>query len=174
MAYRNKTFVSFASEDILSYRLLQAWKSNKHIDFNFLDAHDINTARDTSSPETINRRLTERLNNTKQVLMLIGDKTRQKAARTTSFLSHEVRVINRLNIPVVFVNINMSRQAQANRIPSALTDRYSMSVPLSPYIVKFALDDFPLKYWENLSRAEYLRLKGPDYYGSSVYDRLKT
>ncbi|MCA0270375.1 MAG: TIR domain-containing protein [Bacteroidetes bacterium] len=172
MAYRNKTFVSFASEDIRSYRLLQAWKSNQHIDFHFLDAHDINTARDTSSAETINRRLTERLSNTKQVLMLIGDETRRKAARQSSFLAHEVRVIDRLNIPVVFVNTNMSRVAESHRIPTALTDRYSMSVPLSPSIVKLALDDFPPKYWDNLKKSEQQRLRGPYYYESSVYTRL--
>ena len=57
MAYSNKTFVSFASEDIRSYRLMTAWKANQKIDFNFYDAHDLNTARDTSQPETIKRRL---------------------------------------------------------------------------------------------------------------------
>jgi hypothetical protein len=61
MAYRNKTFVSFDSEDIHAYRLMQAWKANDNIDFDFHDAHDLNTARDTSEPETIERRLSERL-----------------------------------------------------------------------------------------------------------------
>lgn len=61
MAYRNKTFVSFASEDIRSYRLMEAWRSNRNIEFDFHDAHDLNTARDTSDAETIRRRLRERL-----------------------------------------------------------------------------------------------------------------
>jgi hypothetical protein len=59
MAYRNKTFVSFASEDINYYRLMQAWKANEHIDFNFYDAHDLNTALDSSQQDTIERRLSE-------------------------------------------------------------------------------------------------------------------
>ena len=61
MAYRNKTFVSFASEDIAYYRLMTAWRENQHIDFSFHDAHDLNDALDTSQPETIRRRLRERL-----------------------------------------------------------------------------------------------------------------
>ena len=61
MPYRNKTFVSFASEDIQSYRLMRAWRANEHIDFDFYDAHDLNIALDTSQPETIRRRLRERL-----------------------------------------------------------------------------------------------------------------
>jgi hypothetical protein len=72
MAYRNKTFVSFASEDLSSYRLMTAWKANKNIEFNFIDAHDLNTALDTSQPETIRRRLRERVTNTKQVVLLLG------------------------------------------------------------------------------------------------------
>lgn len=61
MAYRNKTFVSFASEDINSYRLMCAWKGNRNIAFDFHDAHDLNIALDTSQPDTIRRRLRERL-----------------------------------------------------------------------------------------------------------------
>ena len=35
MAYRNKTYVAFASEDILLYRLMEAWRDNDNIDFDF-------------------------------------------------------------------------------------------------------------------------------------------
>ena len=53
MAHRNKVFVSFDGDnDIHYYRLMQAWKQNDRTAFNFFDAHDINTARDTSTEET--------------------------------------------------------------------------------------------------------------------------
>ncbi|MFI6763295.1 TIR domain-containing protein [Micromonospora sp. NPDC050417] len=61
MSYRNKTYVAFASEDIKFYRLMEAWRDNKHIDFNFFDAHDLYVARDSSKPESIKARLGERL-----------------------------------------------------------------------------------------------------------------
>ena len=57
MSYRNKTYVAFASEDIKFYRLMEAWKANEKIDFNFFDAHDLFISRDTSKPETIKRNL---------------------------------------------------------------------------------------------------------------------
>ncbi len=57
---------------------MTAWNSKRKIEFNFHDAHDLNTALDTSTPETIKRRLRERLVNTKQVLLLIGDETKAK------------------------------------------------------------------------------------------------
>ena len=45
MAYRNKTFVSFDGDnDIHYYRLMTAWKAHSQFDFNFYDAHDLNTA----------------------------------------------------------------------------------------------------------------------------------
>jgi hypothetical protein len=43
MSYRNKTYVGFdADTDMHYYRLIQAWKANKNIDFNFYNVHDIN------------------------------------------------------------------------------------------------------------------------------------
>jgi hypothetical protein len=70
MAYRNKTYVAFASEDINIYYLMQAWKENENIDFDFFDAHDLNTARDSSLNETIKDKLRERLSNSKQAVIL--------------------------------------------------------------------------------------------------------
>jgi hypothetical protein len=72
VAYRYKTFVSFASEDIDCYRIMCAWRKNEHIEFDFHDAHDLNVALDTSQPDTIRRRLRERFANTKQVVLLVG------------------------------------------------------------------------------------------------------
>ena len=70
VSYRNKTYVAFASEDINYYRLMEAWRDNENIDFNFYDAHDLYISRDTSKPETIKRNLRERLKNAKQIVLL--------------------------------------------------------------------------------------------------------
>jgi len=55
MAYRNKTYVAFDGDydegDMWAYRIMQAWNASEHIDFNFYNAHDINSARDTSDVE---------------------------------------------------------------------------------------------------------------------------
>jgi hypothetical protein len=167
MAYRNKTFVSFASEDIGSYRLMCAWRANKKIAFNFLDAHDLNIALDTSQPETIRRRLRERLSNTKQVVLLVGDQTRAIVARPSRFLHYEVEVISRLGLPIIFANLNGSRRVQSVRLPRLLADGYTMSVSFQPKIIQFALDDFVDGY------AAAKRTKvGPHYYKSVVYTRL--
>ncbi|MCG8038447.1 MAG: TIR domain-containing protein [Candidatus Thiodiazotropha taylori] len=168
MAYRNKTFVSFASEDIRSYRLMCAWRSNQHIDFNFYDAHDLNTARDSSLPTTINRRLRERLNNAKQVVMLISDTTRRKAARSSSFIHYEVNTIYDLNLPIVFVNLNGSRSSQKYRLPTRLANQFSVCVSFQPKIIQFALDGYVAEF----SSSRRKRNSGPHYYKSNIYKQL--
>ncbi len=172
MAYRNKTFISFASEDIISYRLMTAWKNNKHIDFNFYDAHDLNTARDTSLPETIKRRLRERLSSAKQIVLLIGDVTKAKANRPSSFINYEVDVIKSLGLPIVLVNINGSRSIQRDRIPDQLKNLYTVSVSLQPKIIQHALDNYVDHFNKNIDINGYQKLNGPRYYEESVYQRL--
>ena len=77
MAYANKTYVAFdADNDIRYYQLMKAWKSNSSVEFNFYDAHDLNNLRDSSSEETIKRKLADRMTNAKLLVLLVGDNTR--------------------------------------------------------------------------------------------------
>lgn len=167
MAYRNKTFVSFASEDITSYRLMQAWKANRHIAFDFHDAHDLNVALDTSQPETIRRRLRERLANTKQVVLLVGEKTREVAAARSRFLHYEVETIRRLDLPVVFANLNGYRRVRTDRIPAVLAAQFTLSVSFGPAIIRYALDDYVGRF-----AAERADKKSPRFYLPNVYENL--
>ncbi|WP_087099401.1 TIR domain-containing protein [Nocardiopsis sp. JB363] len=169
MVYRNKTYVAFAGEDLHCYRLMEAWRDNKNIDFNFFDAHDICTARDSSRPETIRRRLRDRIVNAKQVVMLISDTTKPKAGRSTSFLFYEVEQIVKLDLPVVFVNLNGNRGSQTGKLPTMLRERYTMSVSFQPKIIKYALDDYVAKFQGN-SRVD--GKSGPYFYKGTVYDEL--
>ncbi|MGH3429070.1 MAG: TIR domain-containing protein [Mycobacteriales bacterium] len=170
MAYRNKTFVSFASDDIKSYYLMCAWRENKHIEFDFHDAHDLNVALDTSQPDTIRRRLRERLANTKQVVLLVGDDTRAIAARPSRFLHYEVEIIDKLQLPVIFANLNQSRVSNRNRLPTRLLIPYTISVSFGPNIIKYALDEFPEAFRANLKATP--PKSGPYYYKPHVYEKL--
>jgi len=170
MAYRNKTYVAFASEDILSYRLMEAWRENQHIDFDFYDAHDLFVARDSSSPESIRDRLRQRLNNAKQVVVLISDTTKPKAARSTSFLYYEIETIARLGLPVVFANIDGYRGIHSTKLPTSLgSPYYTVSVSLQPKIIKYALDNYVSAYLNNNG---YPKLAGPHLYPAKAYTDL--
>jgi hypothetical protein len=56
------------------YQLMKAWKDSEDHDFNFHNAHDINSARDSSQEASIKKQLHERFANSKQLIVLIGEK----------------------------------------------------------------------------------------------------
>ncbi|MCX2695091.1 molecular chaperone Tir, partial [Pseudomonas sp. DCB_CB] len=142
MAYRNKTYVAFASEDINLYRLMEAWRENDKIDFDFFDAHDLFISRDTSQRETIKRNLRQRMKNAKQVVLIGSPDAKKKGGDGYSFLAHELELIVEFDLPVVVANKGGSREIQRALIPTPLlnADYYTMSVSLQPAIIKFALD----------------------------------
>lgn len=167
MSYRNKTYVAFASEDIRNYRLMTAWRANKNIEFDFTNAHDIYTARDNSTRETIKRRLRERLNNTKQVVLLGSPTARYKGSDGTSFLAYEVSAIMSLNLPVVIANLDGSRVGVRGNLPDPFADAnyYTMAVSFGPTIIKYALDDYAAEFSSSKNTGSY-------QYKESIYDRL--
>jgi len=161
MSYRNKTYVAFASEVIRSYRLMEAWRDNESIDFNFYDAHDLYISRDTSQPETIKRNLRERLKSAKQIVLLASSDCKKKGDDGVSFLAHELNVINEFSLPVVIANLNGSREINKQFIPSSLHNRYSISVSFQPKIIQYALNNY-----KNTGKAE------PHKYIAKVYEDL--
>ncbi len=167
MSYRNKTYVAFASEDIRYYRLMEAWRENEKIDFDFYDAHDLFISKDTSLRETIKRNLRERLKNAKQVVLLGSPTARTKGGDNYSFLAHEISIIIEFNLPVVIANINQSRNVVLGNIPQPLINKnyYTLSVSYQPAIIKLALDNYT-SVFKNEMR------KGPHLYEASVYSNL--
>lgn len=167
MSYRNKTYIAFASEDISSYRLMEAWRENQNIDFDFFDAHDLFVSRDTSKPETIKANLRERMKTAKQFVLLGSADTKKKGGDGSSFLAYEIETMVSLGLPVVVANLDGDRTVDKNFIPKPLLDAdyYTMSVSFQPKIIKYALDNYATEY----SGSDKT---GPYYYKSSVYDRL--
>ena len=165
MAYRNKVFVSFDGDhDIHYYRLMQAWKQNNRISFDFFDAHDLNTARDTSTEETIKRRLSERLSNTKIVVSLIGEHTRY----LYRFVRWELEQAIAKDIPIIGANLNGLRSQDPNLCPPVIRNELVVYVAFKPTILQHALTHWPPEYRTLRSQ----NLSGPRYYDHDVYSKL--
>lgn len=164
MAYRNNTYVIFdADTDIRSYRLMQAWKENQHIDFNFHDAHDINNLRDGSSEETIKRKLRERMSNAKQVVVLVGESTKS----LYKFVRWEIDLALEMGIPIIVANLNGRRVMDPDRCPPILKGKPVVHVSYQPAIIRHALDDFADGY------PTYAASRESDfYYSPEIYSRL--
>lgn len=148
MSYRNKTYIIFNADhpdgkgDIGSYRLMLAWKANKGIDFNFHNAHDLNNLLATSNDETIKKRLRERMSNSKQVVVLVGDHTKY----LYKFVRWEMEIAIGMDIPIIAVNLNGSAYSTNLTPPIIKNNCYFVSVPFGPKKVKYALDNFPEEY----------------------------
>jgi len=85
MAYRNGTYIAFhaggttdpTASDIKYYRMLKAWHEHDDIDFKFINSHDkVSAVRDSSKKMTLQRSLMERLNNSKNMVLIVGPTTR--------------------------------------------------------------------------------------------------
>jgi len=85
MAYRNGTYVAFhangtnipINSDIKYYSLIKAWCGKNDDCFNIINSHEKTSAvRDSSSKETLRRRLKERLDNSKNMILIIVDTTK--------------------------------------------------------------------------------------------------
>ena len=150
MSYKNKTYIIFdADNDMKHYRLMTAWKKNDKIDFNFHDAHELNNLRDGSSEETIKRKLRERMNNTKQAVVLVGDSTKD----LYKYVRWEIEIAINMDIPIIAVNLNKSNQAHSNTPPILKNNAYFVSVPFEVKKVKYALDNFPTEYSKSKNKA---------------------
>ena len=162
MAYRNKTYIIFdGDEDMWAYAYMLGWISKDHIAFDFHNAHDLAPLSATAGEETVKRRLRERLSNTKQAIVLIGEKTKN----LYRFVRWELEMCQAMNIPIVAVNLNGSR-SQDDRCPPIIRDKYVVHVPFKAKIIQYALDNFPEEFSKRTNDS------GPRIYESSVYDKL--
>jgi hypothetical protein len=142
---------------------MKGWKQSEHIDFDFYDAHDIQPLTDRASEETVRTRLRERLGNTKQAIVLIGENTKN----LYKFVRWEIEMCQKLDIPIIAVNLNGSRRMDSERCPPILRGQYVAHVSFKAKIIQYALDKFP---------EEYQRRKASDagdrYYNDDVYRNL--
>lgn len=164
MAYRNKTYICFDGDsDMDPYRLMTAWSENNKIDFDFHNAHDLNTARDSSQEESIKKQLRERFANSKLLVVLIGEKTRY----LTKFVKWEMEVAVRLDLPIVGVNLNKAR-TRDDLCPPAIKNQLAIYVPFGIKIVKYAMENWPASHAKHRAANE----TGAYYYEQAVYDQL--
>lgn len=107
MAYRNGTYVAFhankttqpTESDMKYYNLLKAWKVREENDFEFVDSHErTNSVRDTSKRDTLERALKTRLLNSKNMILIIGQTTKED----NDWIPFEIRyAIDDCKIPII-------------------------------------------------------------------------
>jgi hypothetical protein len=132
MAYRNKTYVIFdADNDMWAYKFMLGWKSLEHLDFDFHDAHDLNTITGLANEETVKRKLRERFANAKQV-----------TKNLYRFVRWEIEAALNLKLPIMVTNLNGMRSMDAALCPPLLKNKDAVHVAFKMKIIKHAMDHF--------------------------------
>ena len=165
MSYRNKTYVIFDGDgDMWAYAFMLGWKSRDHIEFDFHDAHDINTITDRANEETVKRKLRERFKDTKQVIVLVGPNTKN----LYRFVRWEIDVALDLNLPIIVVNLNGGRACDQDLCPPILRGEMAVHVAFRMKIIQYAMDNFPAEHGKLLAQSA----GGDRVYPDSVYKQL--
>lgn len=168
MSYRNKIYVCFdGDKDIHYFYLMKAWTKNQNDffkEFNFYDAHEMNYARDDSQEITIKRKLKERLDNSKLLIVLVGESTRY----LYKFVRWEMEQALKMGIPIVAVNLNGKRSMDEDRCPNIIQSELVLHISFNQKIIEKAINE-----WIDIdSRKRYEGIKGPFYYEDTVYKGL--
>lgn len=136
MAYKNKTYICFGGdEDMSYYRTLQMWNANKNIDFEFNNAHDLTNIR-VYEEENIKKNLRERMKNSKNMIVLIGEKTRF----LYKYVRWEMELALEMDIPIIVANINGKNGIDLDLCPPILRGKTVVHVPYSPEPLMYALE----------------------------------
>lgn len=166
MAYRNKTYVCFdADNDMWHYIAMTGWKAKDGSKaFNFHNAHEINNLRSGSNEDTIKKRLRERLLNTKVLVVLIGESTKN----LYKYVRWEIEYAINNDIPIIAVNLNGRKSKDNTLCPAILKDKLAIHIPYGRKIINYALNNWPDSHKRHRRSGE----DGSYYYGKEIYDEL--
>jgi len=141
VAARTRTYIAFDGDsDLMSYRTIQSWIANQGLSSVLRDAHDVNEARDDSLPESIINQLRERLDLSKILILLVGEKTK---ANRKGILKYELQYALRNRLPILLAFIGFA-ETDSNiadlwkrylhpKIPTVLTEAEEIYGLVSPF-----------------------------------------
>lgn len=166
MGYRNKTYIIFDGDnDKWAYARMKGWKALEHIDFDFENAHDEYTLTSNASNEDyIKGKLRKRFQNASQVIVLIGESTKN----LYKYVRWELEVAQNMNIPIIAVNLNGNRKQNNNTCPPIIRDNYVVHIPFKMKIIKYAMDNFHSEFKKRTTNISI----GGRCYSESVYSSL--
>lgn len=158
MAYRNGTYIAFHAQgtnvpidtDMKYFYLMKAWTEKENDDFSFVDSHQKTGAvRDSSLRTTLRNALLERLRNSKNFVLLVGETTRFD----NDWVPFEIsKAVDAYALPIIAVYPGygpiLEPAAFRPLWPKALADRIDndtarvIHIPFKKEPLKAAIDSF--------------------------------
>ena len=166
MAYRNGTYVAFhangtnipGKSDIDYYNLMKAWTASSDDNFTMNNSHDkVAAVSDSARKSILRASLTERLRNSKNMVLIIGDTT----ALDDDWVPFEIEsAVDTFKIPIIAAYTGMSARI-INPIalqaiwPQALTNRilnnsaHVIHIPFKKLALMSAISQFSHNNYPN-------------------------
>lgn len=159
MAYRNGSYVAFHANgtsypihsDIKYYNLIKAWSQKPDDDFTIINSHEKTSAvRDSSSKETLKRSLRERLKNSKNMILIVGETTKDD----DDWVPFEIEyAVDECKIPIIVAYIDVVTPIHdpsklLYKLPRALRTRIengtasSIHIPFKKLVILDAASQF--------------------------------
>ena len=138
MSYKDPSYVIFDGDnDKWAYGYMKGWKQNDRVDFDFRDAHDLDSMTGRAQDEAyVKSNLRERMKRSKAVIVLIGEKTKN----LYKYVRWEVDLAIELDLPIIAVNLNKKNRQDAVRCPAIIRDNPRVvHIPFSMEAIKHAL-----------------------------------
>lgn len=166
MGFKDKTYIIFdGDKDKWAYARMKGWKALEHIDFDFENAHDEYTLTNRASDEDyIKAKLRKRFSNARQVIVLIGESTKN----LYRYVRWELEVAQSMGLPIISVNLNGDREQNNTTCPPIIRDTYTVHIPYRMKIIKYALDNFPDEFKKQKNNTSI----GGRIYGDEIYKQL--
>lgn len=144
MGYRDPAYVIFdGDEDAWAYRFMRGWKANERVEFDFRDAHDLDSMTSRAQGEYyVKKHLRYRMQRSACVIVLIGEKTKN----LYRYVRWEIELAIQLNLPIIGVNLNNVNGVDSSRCPALLRSSCAVYVPYKRAAIKHALDYWPAEY----------------------------
>jgi MTH538 TIR-like domain (DUF1863). len=142
-SHTDPAYVVFdGDEDKWAYAYMLGWNANDRMNFNFRNAHDLDSMTSRAQGEDyVKRNLRKRMEQSSAVIVLVGEKTKN----LYKFVRWELELALGLDLPIIAANLNESR-GQDDRCPPILRDKCVVHVPFKMKAIRFALDNWPDEY----------------------------
>jgi MTH538 TIR-like domain (DUF1863) len=144
MANRTGTYFAFdglgetdpTKSDFKYYATVQSWDAHKNIEFRFVNSHDkASSVRDSSTLETLKASIRQRLDASKNMVVILSDQTR----KTGSLLSFEIeKAVDTYSLPLIIAypgyDSILNPAGLSSLWPTALQERISNSTAKAIHI----------------------------------------
>lgn len=176
MAYRNGTYIAFHADgtdvptesDIKYYNLMKAWSAKSDDDFSMINSHEkTSSVRDSSLKTTLRNRLKDRLKLSKQMVLIIGDTTKNDK----DWVPFEIEyAVDDCELPLIIAYTGyeyiLNPSLLSNLWPQALKDRIDNRIvkaihipfkkePLKDAMIQFNLTNKPSSSLSYYSKEAY-------------------